>query len=104
VQRQFVLLDLRLQRRVVILALSAADDLPVALRREDVDAERHLGILRILLEVERLHLRRIAVHHHRPIELLAEDGFLVPAEIVTPARKVGPKTYAFPTAIAAASP
>ena len=84
VQRQFVLLDLRLQRGVVILALSAADDFPVALRREDVDAERHLGVLRILLEVERLHLRRITVHHHRPIELLAEDGLLVAAEIVAP--------------------
>src|SRR6202171_3136391 len=82
--RLLILLDLRRERRVVVLPLAAADDLPVSLRRENVDAEGHLGILGVLLEVEGLHLRRGAVHQDGPIELFAEDGFLVGAYVVAP--------------------
>ena len=88
VQRELVLFDLCLQRRVIVLALATSHDLPVALRGEDVDAERDLGIPRIFFEVERLHLRRIAVDHHRPVELPAEDGLLVAAQIVAPVYRV----------------
>ena len=52
--RQLVLLDALHQQVVVVEPLAAADDLAVAFRREHVDAQRLVGLLRIGLHVERL--------------------------------------------------
>src|SRR5262245_36858245 len=59
--RQLVLVDPLQQQLVVVEALAAADDLPVAFGCEHVDAERDLGAIRIGLHVERLHRGRVAV-------------------------------------------
>ncbi len=74
--------DARLERGEIVLALTAADDLAVALRREDVDAEREPGIGGVGLHVEGLARGRVAVDHHGTIEALREHGLLVAAEVV----------------------
>src|SRR5213596_3517784 len=84
VERELVPSDLRLEHGGVVLALAAANDLAVALRREHVDAEGEARIGRVGLHVEGLRLHRIAVHHHRAVELLRERRLLVAAEIGAP--------------------
>ena len=77
-------LDALLEHVEVVLALAAADDLAVALGREHVHAQRHLRVVRIVLEVEGLHVGRVAVDDDRPVELVGEDRLLVAAEVVAP--------------------
>src|SRR5439155_396833 len=84
VERELVPSDLRLEHGGVVLALPAADDLAVALGCEHVDAEGEARIGRVGLHVEGLRLHRIAVHHHRAVELLRERRLLVAAEIGAP--------------------
>ena len=67
--RQVVLVEPLLQQRQVVDALAAADDLAVALGREQVDGERHLRPLGVGLHVERLDLGRIAVDEDRLVEV-----------------------------------
>src|SRR5947207_3970177 len=47
-----------------IYTLSLHDALPIC----------DLGVARVLLEIKRFHFGWITVDHHRPIELLGEDG------------------------------
>ena len=68
--------------RQVVLALAAADDLAVTLGREHVHVERQRRVGRVVLEVERLQLHRVAVHDDRAVELPADDRLLVAAEVV----------------------
>src|SRR5574344_2504029 len=74
----------RFENAEVFFALTAADDFPVAFRREDIHVARDFRILRVLLHIEWLDGDRVAVHHHRPVELSADDGLVSAAEIVTP--------------------
>ena len=80
--RQLVLLEALLEQREVVDALRAADDLAVALGGEHVEAEDDLRILRVGLHVERLDRDREAGHDQRPLEVGAERGLLVGAEVV----------------------
>ena len=76
---------MRLQQQLVRRhALRAADDLAVTLGREHVHAQRQFRPLRIRLHVKRLHLRGIAVHHHRPVELRRDISLVRRAEIAAP--------------------
>ena len=79
-------------------ALAAADDLAVALRRQDVDAERDFRAVRIRLHVERLHLRRIAVHADRAIELLRQRRLVGRAEVAAPLERRCPFFWRISTA------
>jgi hypothetical protein len=71
-----VVLDALLQQFVGGNALRAADDLAVALGREDVDAECVLGVVRVGLHVERLHCRGIAMHHDGTVKLRGDVGLV----------------------------
>src|SRR6476660_6733922 len=82
--RKLVLLDAAEQQDVVVDALAAADDLAVALGREDVDRERDFGPAFLRLEVEGLDLGRIAGHADRALEVLGESGFVRTAEVAAP--------------------
>src|SRR2546426_12062362 len=64
-------------------ALPAADDLAVPFRGQHVHAQSEIRVLRVILHVERLQGRRIAVDDHRAVELVGEDRLLVPAAVVT---------------------
>ena len=88
--RQVVLLDPLQQQIVVVEALAAADDLAVAFGREHVDAERDVGPLGIGLHVERLDRGRIAVHQHRPVELLRRSRSRPGRRSRRPTRTAGP--------------
>src|SRR2546430_16033585 len=63
VERELVPSDLRLEHGGVVLALAAADDLAVALRREHVDAEGEAGVGRDGLQVRGLRLPRMPGPH-----------------------------------------
>src|SRR4029077_5775279 len=82
--RDVVVAELPFEHGRIVLALPAADDLPVTLGREHVDTERDPRVGRIGLHVERLRLDRVAVHHDRTIEGVRERRLLVGAEIGTP--------------------
>src|SRR6185312_4395874 len=85
---EVVLLDAREQQVVVVNPLAAADDLAVALGRQQVETQHGLRILRVGLHVEGLERCREAGHHHRLVELAGEDGLLVAAEVVAPLDRV----------------
>src|SRR5260370_577735 len=67
--RQAVFANALQQMIVVTDALRAADDLAIPLRGQHVNAQRQIRTLRIGLHVKRFYLGRIAVDHHRLIEL-----------------------------------
>ena len=82
--RKVVLLEALHQQIVVMDALPAADDLPVALGRKNIDAQGNFRPLRIRLHIKRFHLGRIAVDHDRRRVLLRQDCFVPAAEIASP--------------------
>src|SRR5215472_642724 len=65
-------------------ALRAADDLSVAFRRQHIDAKRQLRTLGIRLHVESLYLRRVAVHHHRLVELRRNVSLIRRTQVSSP--------------------
>src|SRR5438552_3114862 len=65
-------------------ALRAADDLAVAFRRQHVYAQRQLSTLGVRLHVKRFYLRRIAMHHDRPVELRGKISLVRRAQVATP--------------------
>ena len=79
-----LLLDPREQPVVVVLALRAADDLAVALRRQAVVVEHGPGIVGVLLHVERLDVLGVVEDEDRPVVLLGQQGLVVAAEVVAP--------------------
>ena len=82
--RELVLLDAAEQQVVVVDALAAADDLAVALGREDVDRERDLGPAVLRLEVEGLD-RATGSRSRRPgRRMLGERRFVRAAEVAAP--------------------
>src|SRR3989441_9044994 len=70
----------RPQLLVVVLALAAADDFSVALRRKTVVVQHCPRIGGILLHVKSLHRPLIVVHEHRTIVLLRPPRLLVPTQ------------------------
>src|SRR5215210_3114337 len=85
----------RLARQVVFLelffeeferggALAAADDLAVALGREDVHAERQLVALGVALHVEGFDGRRVAVNHDGLVEATRNVRLVGRAEVAAP--------------------
>ena len=79
--RQVVFLDALQQQIEIVEALAAADDLAVAFRREHVDAQRLVRLVRIRLHVERLDRGGVVRHAHRAIELFRQHGLVGAAEI-----------------------
>ena len=79
---QFVFAQALHQQIVVVDALAAADDFPVAFGGEHVEGEREVGALGVGLHVEGFDRRGIAVDHHRAIEFVGDDGFFVAADVV----------------------
>src|SRR5579859_8227699 len=57
------------QMLVIANTLRTADDLAVSFRRQHIHGQRQLRTLRVRLHVKGLHLRRVAVHHHRLVKL-----------------------------------
>src|SRR5258705_2467542 len=86
--RQLLGADTREQLVVIVLALAAADDLAIALRREAVVVEHGPRIGRVLLHIESLHALRVVVDEHRPVVLLRERGLVLSAQVAA-ARHVG---------------
>src|SRR5438270_2122627 len=82
--RQLLGANPREQLVVVVLALAAADDLAVALRREAVVVEHGARIGRVLLHIESLHGLRIIVNEDRPVVLLRQRRLVVPAQVAAP--------------------
>ena len=64
--------------------LRAANDFAVSLGRKHVDTQCKFRPLRVRLHVKRLHLRGIAMHHHRLIELRRKIGFIGRAQVAAP--------------------
>ena len=83
-QRQPFLLDAADQLVVVVLALAAADDLAVPLRRQHVVVEHGAGIGRVLLHIEGLDRPRVVVDHDRAVVLLGQQGLVVAAQVAPP--------------------
>ena len=83
IERQLVLLYPLFQQLVGSETLRATDYFPVTLRRQHVDTQGELGVLRVRLHVERLHRGRVAVHHDRAVELGGEIGLVGRTEVVS---------------------
>ena len=82
--RQLVLANPFEQQCVVVQTLSAADDLPVALRGEHVDRQRQLRPLGVRLHVEGLDRGGKALHGDRTVEVSGQSGLVRAAEILAP--------------------
>ena len=82
VEGQVVFEDAGAEEVVAVDALRAADDLAVALGREDIDAEGLGGVGRVGLHVEGLGGGGVAVDHDGAVELGAEVGLVGRAEVV----------------------
>src|SRR4051794_4437476 len=82
--RQLMLFQPLQQQIQFVDALPSADDLSVSLGRNDVHTERHFGTVRVRSKIERLHLRRIAIHQQRPVEIFSQNGFIGSAEVTAP--------------------
>src|SRR5262249_41087779 len=81
---KLMLMDALQQQFAVRNTLAAADDFAVAFRRQYVHSQSQLWTLWIWSHVERLDGRRIAMHHHRLRELLADQRFVRAAEVAAP--------------------
>jgi len=83
-----VFFEALLQRREIVLALSAAHDFAVSLRRKDVHAQCKLRVGRVPFEVEGFQARRVSVHDDRSVELVRQHRFLIAAKVVAPLDRV----------------
>lgn len=79
-----MLVNALFQQRAVADALTAANDLAIALRREQVGALAHLRPAWIRLHVKRLHRRREANHEHRLLIQLRQRGLVRAAKVHAP--------------------
>src|SRR5947207_2847036 len=74
-----------LEQQIQIMdALASADDLAVALGRDEIDAERTFRALRRGLKIECLDRSRIAIDNQRAIQIVSEQRFIGVAEIASP--------------------
>src|SRR6516165_3619873 len=83
-QWEFVLNNALLELIVIVLALTAADDLAIAFGGEHVDAQREFRSSRVPLHVEGFALGWVAMNHHGGFEIPGQCGFFIAAEVVAP--------------------
>src|SRR5262245_45494437 len=81
-EREVMLLETAQQQVVIVDTLAAADDLAVALGRQDVHAQSAIGVLGIGLHVEGLDARRIVGDHDRALQVFGQDRLVEAAEVV----------------------
>src|SRR6202789_376851 len=82
--RQIMFAQTPHQRVVICQTLAAADNFAVPFRSNHVETQRKFRSRRIRRHVKRLHRRGITVNHHRPVEFLGNDRFLVATEVIAP--------------------
>src|SRR5207302_295649 len=80
--RKTVFLQPRFKLVALMDPLSATDDFTIALRREDIHAERQRGVRGIFLHVKGLNDLWISMDDQRPVEFLRQNRLLVATEIV----------------------
>src|SRR5579862_2960210 len=65
-------------------ALAAADNLAVTLRRDEIDTQGDIGAIRGQSEIECLYRGRVAIDHHRAVEIVSDQGLVGVAQIAPP--------------------
>src|SRR5207249_2472241 len=69
---------------VVVLALAAADDLPVPLRRQHVVVQHGARVGGVFLHIEGFHAPGVVVDHHGAVVLFGEQRLLVAPDVSPP--------------------
>src|SRR2546423_9125001 len=82
--RQSMLANALQKQLVRCHALRATDNFAVTLRREHVNTQSQLRTLRVRFHVKRFHLCRVAMNHHRLLELGGQIGLIGRTEITAP--------------------